>query len=189
MYMYISPLSLNFALSPCHKSRVYKFHFHQVRNLLSPVGELHHEVEHREKHQEVEEGVAVGHSLFLIIDMRHPPFPLLFPVVVSTGRVVLTLPWKTITAQQRALSPRQQARQGQSKEGGREGRRKRYYGLAKLTKINIVTKQRLLNVTKRRTDGRTPTEWEPEREDSCHTHGMLGKDGAGLPHSPPYCPL
>lgn len=78
---------------------------------------------------------------------------------------------------------------GGEEEGGREGGKKRYYGLAKLTKINIVTKQRLLNVTEGWTDGRTPTEWAPEREDSCHTHSMLGKDGGDLPRSPPYYPL
>ena len=133
----------------------------------------------------MEEGVAVGHSLLLIIDMRHPPFPLLFPVFVSTGRVVLTLPWKTITAQQRALSPRQQARQGQSKEGGKE---EKVLWIGKTYEDKHCHEAETAECDEE-TNGRTPTEWEPEREDSCHTHGMLGKDGAGLPHSPPYCPL
>ena len=76
----------------------------QWKDSLGPVGELHHEVEHGQNHQGVEEGVAIGHTFFLVIFAGHPPLPLLLVVSARASVVHLLLIWKTITAQQRSLS-------------------------------------------------------------------------------------
>ena len=70
-----------------------------VFSLPDPVGELHHEVEHGQEHEEVEEGVAVGHMLLLVIHRAHVPPPLVL-VVVSRAVLILSLVlWKAITAE------------------------------------------------------------------------------------------
>ena len=52
------------------------------RNTLpEPVGERHHDVEGTQAEHEVEEGVAVGHSLLLIVPHLLPPPALLVTAV------------------------------------------------------------------------------------------------------------
>lgn len=61
---------------------------------LSPVGELHHEVEHCQHHQEVEEGVAVCHCLFLIVTSMHGPLaPVLTIIITPTITVICRAPY------------------------------------------------------------------------------------------------
>ncbi len=51
-------------------------------DLLSPVGQLHHEVEHGKHHQEMKERVAVRHTSLLIVDAPQSKLPLLFVVIL-----------------------------------------------------------------------------------------------------------
>ena len=51
-------------------------------NSLRPVGELHHEVESGDEHQEVEEGVRVGHTVLLIVVVTHVPATLILIVII-----------------------------------------------------------------------------------------------------------
>ena len=70
-----------------------------VCSLLDPVGELHHEVEHSQEHEEVEEGVAVGHVLLLVVHRAHVPSPLVLVVIVRAVLVPPVVIWKAITAE------------------------------------------------------------------------------------------
>ena len=47
----------------------HTFQYNKINDLLSPVGELHHEVEDGKHHHKVEECVAVGDGFFLIISV------------------------------------------------------------------------------------------------------------------------
>ena len=63
---------------------------------LSPVGELHHEVEDGKHHEKVEEGVAIGHTLFFIISVVQFPPSLL--ILASLLLLRLLVIWNIITA-------------------------------------------------------------------------------------------
>ena len=64
---------------------------------LSPVSELHHEIQRGNEHEEMEERVAVVHLSLLIVDVTHPPFSLLVLPLLPFLLCGLLFIWKTIT--------------------------------------------------------------------------------------------
>ena len=95
-------------------SHTHKLHFNSEdfsrkvqlipKHLLSPVGELHHQIQDRDKHEKVEERITVRDTFFFIVHTCHPPFALVF-VISSLARItiIILVIWKTITAQERSL--------------------------------------------------------------------------------------
>lgn len=53
-----------------------------MQYLLSPVCELHHEVENGYHHHKVKERVTVSHPFFLIVNMMKPQFVIRFIIVL-----------------------------------------------------------------------------------------------------------
>ena len=126
--MYVCKLPLSLPLSHEQTNKRTNTHTHTPHehslspsltrtHSLSPVGELHHEVEDGKHHEKVEEGVAVGHTLLFIISVVQFPLSLLILASLLFLRLFLVI-WNIITADPWTLYANTYSKQ---KEGENKG--------------------------------------------------------------------
>ena len=108
--MYVCKLPLSLPLSHEQTNKRTNTHTHTPHehslspsltrtHSLSPVGELHHEVEDGKHHEKVEEGIAVGHALLFIISVvQFPPSLLIFASLLLLLLLHLVVILNIITA-------------------------------------------------------------------------------------------